>query len=105
MTNDLRGFAYGLTLSIGLSLLYLVMTSHGHEQGPFPGWVADVTIFFAPILSGGVCSLFAPKRPILTLLALGIAAAACFTGLDLAFAASGRRLDVGGISNIAWIAG
>jgi hypothetical protein len=104
MTKDLRAFALGLVLFIGLSLLYLGMTIYGHEQGPFPGWVADATLFLAPILSGAICGLFASKRPILTLLALGIAAAACFTGLDIAFAAYGRPLDVGGISNLGSIA-
>jgi hypothetical protein len=104
MTKDVQAFVLGLALFIGLSLVYLGMTSHGHDQGPFPGWVADVTIFLAPILAGGVCGISGPRRPIPTLLVLGIAAAVCFTGLDIAFAAHGRPLDVGGISNIGWIA-
>jgi hypothetical protein len=105
MTRHLRSFALGLTLFIGLCLLYLVITGQGHERGPVPGWVADVTLCLAPLLSGATCGLLAPGRPILTLLGLGVAAAACFTGLDFAFAAFGRPLDVRGISTLGWIAG
>jgi len=104
MAKDLRSFTLGLILFIGLSVLYLAMTSQGHERGPLPGWVADIILFLAPLLSGATCGLLVPKHPILTLLALGIVAAACITGLDFAFAASGRPFDVRGISSIWWIA-
>jgi hypothetical protein len=104
MAKDLRSFALGLILFIGLTVLYLAMTRQGHEQGPLPGWVADSILFLAPLLSGASCGLLAPKRPILTLLALGITAAACITGLDVAFAASGRPFGVRRISGIWWIA-
>jgi len=104
MTKDLRAFAVGLLLFVGMSITYFALTPGKQQPILLPG-VAFVVIYSAPLLSGLVCGLLARQHPIGTLLALGIAAAACFTGLDLASERLGHHLDLGGMSPLGWIAG
>jgi len=104
MAKDLRAFAVGLLLFVGMSIAYLALTPGQQQPILIPG-VAFVVIYGAPLLSGFVCGLLTGRRPMMTLLALGIAAAACFSGLDFAADQLGRHVDVGGMSPIGWIAG
>jgi hypothetical protein len=106
MGKDMRAFAVGLLLFVGMSIAYLAITPGIQQPTLLPG-PALVVIYGAPLLSGLVCGLLAARRPIVTLLALGVAAAACFTALDLASAQFGHHLDLGlgGISPTGWIAG
>ena len=104
MTKDIRAFAVGLLLFVGMSVTYLALTPGGQQPILLPG-LAFVVIYGAPVLSGFVCGLLAGRHPIVTLLALGIAAAVCFTALDLASAQFGHHLDLGGMSPAGWIAG
>ena len=104
MTKDLQAFAVGLLLFAGMSLIYLALTPGQQQPTLLPG-LALVVIYSAPLLSGLVCGLLASRRRIWTLIALGIAAAACFSGLDLAAARFGRHLDLGGMPLLGWIAG
>ena len=104
MSKDFRAFAIGLLLFIGMSIAYLALTPGIQQPTLLPG-LAFVVIYGAPLLSGFVCGLLSGRRPIITLLALGIAAAVSFTALDLASAQFGHRLDVGAMSPTGWIAG
>jgi len=104
MSKDLRAFAVGLLLFVGMSIVYFALTPGRQQPAQLPG-LGVVVIYSAPLLSGLLCGLLAPRHPIGTLLALGIAAAACFSGLEFTFAKFGRHLELGGLSPLGWIAG
>jgi hypothetical protein len=103
MQSDLRAFAAGFVLFVALSVVYLSATS-GRDSLTLPGWLVSAAFYGAPILAGGVCGTLAPRHPLNTLLALGIAAAATFIGLELAWAQWGRTLKPGGMSSIGAVA-
>ena len=104
MTKDVWAFAVGLLIFVGMSVTYLALTPGPQQPILLPG-LAFVVIYGAPVVSGFVCGLLSGRRPIVTLLALGIVAALSFTALDYASAQFGHTLDLGGMSPIGWIAG
>src|SRR5215831_464591 len=101
MAKDLRAFTLGLLVFAGLTLAYLALKSRGTEQSLLLGWLATAIIYSAPVFAGIACTMLAPSRPVATLVALGIVAAALFGALN--FAWGGRHLNLGPLSNVGWI--
>jgi hypothetical protein len=106
MPKDLRAFSLGLLVFAGLSPTYLALATRGSEQqSSVLGWLATASLYSAPFFAGFAYSLLAPSRPVATLLALGIVAAALFGAMDFAWAEIVGHMSPSELSKIGWIVG
>jgi len=105
MGKDLRAFTVGFLVFAVLSAAYLAIATEGPGSSQLSRWLARAIIYSAPLLAGGACALLRPQRPVETLFALGVGAAACFTGLDFAWTRFGYSVNLGGMSPLPSVLG
>ena len=105
MTQDLRAFTVGVGVFAVLTVAYFAFVTWVRDVPQFIGRFAFVLEYGAPLVSGLVCGYLVQKRQFLTLLVLGISAAVCLGGLNLAWGALGFPTDLGGSGNLPWVVG